>query len=1282
MSTRSIPMDVAARVVATAAEVPLHGDKAFAATGVLEPGVHLHWALPDELAKGDAHESRPPRFRGVPDLWLVVRFNPVTGDAARTHRAWVVDSIAATATPLAQWSPPARTPARIHTVGGVLDRVVAGWGEWPLDEPFDQMAHAYYPTCRTRLGFHDDLADVGDATGKVSYAVIGWYSSVLCDPFHAGLRPFFDKIAHVVDSPMVSSLAPSLAVSAGALETEWSPAFSVSELSDPSPAEATTLLAAAKQHTDAFKASLTVTEGLAAAFGLEPDTPQQAVVDAVMPDTHKAYTVLHGSIVDVPLKPTTPGAATLKADDVALYPNLHRALADLAARTGDSTETDWLEMLLGSLEHESATVTGIIDLPGAQHARTFQGVPGRSSWFARLTVYPKLSAPPWAFGLHDLLDPGEPSVVPASGNWPLISTRSAHHDAYLAQQINPPDSTVDQLIEPVAAVPTAPTPAETVAWLDTLRAAFTAAQTDAAVAGRSLHPRLIRVEDRRRNAAPTMLGPSVDGTGPADAAWWLDLGDPAALPPVGSGPDAYDFENNALHRMLAALFAAIVGTRILLPDATRLFEVPGARWYRPWAPHLVIYGAKRAFRFGGDGRFRLDGKLDTRLDGELMTGLRVGGHTVLATDLIADAPAFAAPGLPPVAAGLVAEHALVDAANAPIMARVAHRTGGRSRKPSAAQFTAVANSMLARRVGVFDSEQQQAIEAIDPVGTPASAVGLQVWRDWYGPLFLDTQYTHRRKRFNDAWALPPEHVETVDRDPVVAPDRELVIAERQVATVTAPRVLKSTLVTQLGTDLHGEPVPAKPAPPGIDAATFDKIDAVSCSLTGLDDAITAAGEREIGGFVHVNRIKVFDTFGSSATWQSSSDELDPPPTWATPVPARLSSWGRLLLRLQSGAAPGVEATQFDPPVCGFLLPDFVDQALEVYDADGRAVGQLTATDPINPMNPDNPLEADTTLTVQFSVLPWVAATLPPGAAPLDAITNQTMRRLVEALLAQSLPVEAGAEGWQETGLTAMLRVIDTLRSALDPAFKHQDARVRLLGEPIVVLRAQVSYQASDADVTQLRGDPPTIDDPALPVMRVRIGDVTRPDDGVLGCLIDGATPAEARFAPPSLEAAQNAVLNRMVAARAFIGPGGSTPITLTPTQPVTHPFIENQVSEFDLPANSPLELIVLADARGGLYATCGMLPRKQIVPPRDHIQPAIERMRPTFRIGPILGYTRGEDIVPLMPAPLIDGMKASFVQDVNGFPEVAIPPVLPVAELPLRRVKLTQGWARMSPAEE
>ena len=113
-----------------------------------------------------------------------------------------------------------------------------------------------------------------------------------------------------------------------------------------------------------------------------------------------------------------------------------------------------------------------------------------------------------------------------------------------------------------------------------------------------------------------------------------------------------------------------------MPESSNLFEVPGPRWYRPWAPHLVLFGARRSYRHGFDGRYRLDGHLTTRVSGESMIGLKVGRTTVLAKDLVTSTAALTAAGLPAVASEHVQEHLLSDAENAPIMAKNVRQAAG------------------------------------------------------------------------------------------------------------------------------------------------------------------------------------------------------------------------------------------------------------------------------------------------------------------------------------------------------------------------------------------------------------------------------------------------------------------------------------------------------------------------------------------------------------------------------------------------------------------------------
>src|SRR5690606_14273366 len=74
-----VPMHLEAKVLTAAVNVPrLDGDP-FNEEDMLEKGIHLHWALPDALTRArflQTSSGKQTLFPGVPDLWLVVRFNP------------------------------------------------------------------------------------------------------------------------------------------------------------------------------------------------------------------------------------------------------------------------------------------------------------------------------------------------------------------------------------------------------------------------------------------------------------------------------------------------------------------------------------------------------------------------------------------------------------------------------------------------------------------------------------------------------------------------------------------------------------------------------------------------------------------------------------------------------------------------------------------------------------------------------------------------------------------------------------------------------------------------------------------------------------------------------------------------------------------------------------------------------------------------------------------------------------------------------------------------------
>ncbi len=190
----------------------------------------------------------------------------------------------------------------------------------------------------------------------------------------------------------------------------------------------------------------------------------------------------------------------------------------------------------------------------------------------------------------------------------------------------------------------------------------------------------------------------------------------------------------------------------------------------------------------------------------------------------------------------------------------------------------------------------------------------------------------------------------------------------------------------------------------------------------------------------------------------------------------------------------------------------------------------------------------------------------------------------------------------------------------------------------------------------------------MPTLNVRIGDVTRPDDGVLGLFVPGPTSADCHFAPVTREAADKAIVNSLAT---FVTNG---------TAAVTHPFVEGQESQVSLPDNTPVDVVILADIRNALYATCGALPRKKITIPKDFIDSAVKNLEPSFYTGPILTTTQFGVEKALLPPPEVAGYSAQFLYqppDSTAFHSTEVPAAPPLSDLPKSRVLLTEGWLRM-----
>jgi hypothetical protein len=173
----------------------------------LPPGVHLHWALPAALTRGQQQEDGSLVYPDVPNRWLVTRLiqkNKTSSAAIIQTRSWIVESDRLNDTPVAPAGivqPTVPTDPNVpgqsfSYIGQAFDS--DGWSEDSQAKRFANLKSlgygeasfaSYYPNCSTVFGFQDDLAnaDYNPNYDSLSYQVTGWYSDTAQDPCAAGI---------------------------------------------------------------------------------------------------------------------------------------------------------------------------------------------------------------------------------------------------------------------------------------------------------------------------------------------------------------------------------------------------------------------------------------------------------------------------------------------------------------------------------------------------------------------------------------------------------------------------------------------------------------------------------------------------------------------------------------------------------------------------------------------------------------------------------------------------------------------------------------------------------------------------------------------------------------------------------------------------------------------------------------------------------------------------------------------------------------------------------------
>jgi hypothetical protein len=377
----------------------------------------------------------------------------------------------------------------------------------------------------------------------------------------------------------------------------------------------------------------------------------------------------------------------------------------------------------------------------------------------------------------------------------------------------------------------------------------------------------------------------------------------------------------------------------------------------------------------------------------------------------------------------------------------------------------------------------------------------------------------------------------------------------------------------------------------------------------------------LAGRLRVRRARLVDAFGRTLdldpdkiAYPARDDIEDGSGVALRPRLLRPARWMFRLVDPADLSENAREATidQLEPsrminPVAGFLLPDHIDEALEVFDSAGNPIGQLFH-DPISG-------------GVIWEIAPGREG--PPDAGPLFELqpAQQLLGQMSAAIVAKDAETRAGlaAAPDKESALSALLRTIDTTLWSVDTFAVLGATHVAgLVGRPIAVVRATLRLEILDdlgeldlADPAARAAREAAYADLADRAFSVRVGEITRDDDGVLGFFVDDDLShfhvVDKVVRDGALDAGRG---------RGQLGLLGKTP-QVPAVRPIVHPYIVAE-DQLTVRPGQTLRLTILLHPGGKCHLTSGVLPRKSLQLSRDWIHGGLAAIAPSARIGPVL----------------------------------------------------------------
>ena len=1197
-------------------------------------GVHLHWALPDALTRGERasadedvplaasvqssveqpeqRDQRRTEFSRTPNRWLVVRMRAgATQTAPREASAWVVcgalDPARRRAVPLADWRENRETAESALTAMG----------------PGDPTFAVYYDNTRNLLAFHDPLKDV--TSGPLSYLVCGWYARLEDDPLHAPTteQTWLDLITSLgwsINASAIERLRKSAQAAARAAylqsadENDGTRAgeiqlYAAKNTADERRGDASSLLLGTgpSQFTkDAEKRNAKSRALYARRQFFSRFWPRQMLCHGAVFDV--AWGGRGGGFDSPGAGVPPPGSVGITVGNTAA-----QALAALSAKqSGDASLARLLDAFATGALSDLSQSSGLARLESLLHGEDFASSPGGF--------------------VVDQIEQGDLFAPSAGSETP--GTRGQTDKGLLKTQ----DSDTRQL--------------------KVQRSFFRA---DAS---------LSELRERMQNP-----GKRPGGT--------------AGQAPAGR------------------------------PRTTETVRRAMPRWFQPRDPVLLLSQARRAYKHGED--HVIDGVLGCRISGQTVDQVSVnpwrssetGDRNAALVDVVGrdlSTHDLQSGQIPAECGALFFEALLLDPTTVPVAQNLIVQRAHRVRSSARSDDRVVSAAIAGRRYQV--EQTLLYVAAADPLidaqalaatsnlrGTRPHPLALQLWRRPWTPIEMDWEVAWFPSPGAERdWALQQTDF-GLRGDVPLGTDGEpaLVLRGRSLLTPSVARTLERHLKRFLEDEDSGERDEATPNEEADLARAmrdFAKLDVLGTSLSGLHDTLMArrpvpglAGEpapdawlpipeaRALwllrAGHLRVQRARVIDAFGQFhelapavlAAPTRAEDLVSRAGPAFLALPPRIQEPARLMFRLlDASAAPGAEvreATRERSPVCGWIVPDHLDEAVEVFDAQGQASGQLQP--------------ADDGRTLEWQGVPGVADAL--GAPP--QLAQPQLAGFVQGLLDHGLRDRerlASEDPPSESALSALLRMVDATLWSTDPVGRAGSEHLSLLvGHPLALVRAELRLEVQDGGVTAIVQGA-LYDDARDELERtplpVRLGEVLSLDDGLMGYFINDDY---SRFYP----------IHDSLAPQAWpIGPGQGFLGSLagapnTAGRAVRHPYIDRTPQVWIRPGQR-VRLTLVLDPRGAVHATCGFLPRKKIELMREHVALALEALNFTFRVGPVL--VDPDTIRMPLPSEIAGGW--SWVRRVNvtTWQEDPVVKASQDALLPDTPALLTEGWLKLSGA--